>query len=315
MLSRRLLTSVVILFWCAMPSVAQLPKRLERCLPNPTLAQEIRDMQKEVEPEKVTLHVARIEFDSKSGIPLELQREISARVVGATFEEDADTDYLKEAADEIAEVAVRGVLQSKGYFRVLLDAKLTALKVEGSSIQVAAVISAELGPQYRVGKVEVTSADPDKWLSLKPEVLRKEFQFGEGDFLNVDAIRTALRKLTKIYGKFGFIDMTAEPEFAIDDTQKIVDLTIRIDEQKQYYVKEVRFLGVDQKLEEKLKAAFPRSTGIFDPSLLEEFFKKNRNILPSNASLDDDVEFHRNTKEGTLSIVFDFRPCPGQQHH
>jgi len=244
MLSRRLLTSVVILFWCAMPSVAQLPKRLERCLPNPTLAQEIRDMQKEVEPEKVTLHVARIEFDSKSGIPLELQREISARVVGATFEEDADTDYLKEAADEIAEVAVRGVLQSKGYFRVLLDAKLTALKVEGSSIQVAAVISAELGPQYRVGKVEVTSADPDKWLSLKPEVLRKEFQFGEGDFLNVDAIRTALRKLTKIYGKFGFIDMTAEPEFAIDDTQKIVDLTIRIDEQKQYYVKEVRFLGV-----------------------------------------------------------------------
>jgi outer membrane protein assembly factor BamA len=314
MLSRRLLTGFVLLIWWAVPSFAQLPKRLERCLPNPTLAQEIRDMQKEVEPQKVTLHVARIEFDPKSGIPLELQREITEQLKGRTFEEDEDTDNLKEAANEIAEVVVRGSLQNKGYFRVLPDAKLTALKAEGSNIEVAAAVSAELGPQYRVGKVEVTSADPDKWLSLKPEVLREEFRFGEGDFLNVDAIRTALRKLTKIYGKFGFIDMTAEPVFKIDDTQKIVDLTIHVDEQKQYYVKEVRFLGVDQKLEEKLKAALPRSTGIFDSGLLEEFFKKNRNILPSNASLDDDVEFHRNTKEGTVSMVFDFRPCPGQEH-
>jgi len=268
-----------------------------------------------VEPRKVNLRVARVEFDSKSGMPVELQGEISTRMLGATFEEDADTDYLKEAANEIAEVVVRESLQNKGYFKALAHTELTVLKEEGSNIEVAAVVSAELGPQYRVGKVEVTSADPDKRLSLKPEVLRKEFRFWEGDFLSVDAIRTALRKLTKIYAKFGFIDMTAEPDFTIDDNQTIVDLTIRIDEQKQYYVKEVRFLGVDQKLEEKLKAAFPRSIGIFDSGLLEEFFNKNRNILPSNASLDGDVEFHRNTKEGTLSIVFDFRPCPGQEHH
>src|SRR5882757_6186384 len=119
MLSRRLLTGFVLLIWCAVPSFAQLPKRLERCLPNPTLAQEIRDMQKEVEPKKVTLNVARVEFDPKSGIPLELQREISTRMLGATFEEDADTDYVKEAANEIAEVVVRESLQNKGYFKVL----------------------------------------------------------------------------------------------------------------------------------------------------------------------------------------------------
>jgi len=70
MLWRRLLTGFAILLSGAIPSFAQLPKRLERCLPNPTLAQEIRDMQKEVEPKKVTLHVARVEFDPKSGISL-----------------------------------------------------------------------------------------------------------------------------------------------------------------------------------------------------------------------------------------------------
>jgi len=74
MLSRRVLASFVILFLWAVPSLAQLPKRLERCLPNPTLTQEIRDMRREVEPKKITFHVARVVFDPKSGIPLELQR-------------------------------------------------------------------------------------------------------------------------------------------------------------------------------------------------------------------------------------------------
>src|SRR5438128_6777112 len=167
MLSRRLLTGFVILVWSAAPSIAQLPKRLERCLPNPTLAQEIRDMQREVEPEpqKVTLHVVRVEFDPKSGISLELQREIDAELRLKTLEKNADTDYLKEAAIEIAEVPVRGPLQNKGYFRVLTDAKLTVLKAEGSDIQVAAAVSAELGPQYWVGRIQFVAADPNQSLS------------------------------------------------------------------------------------------------------------------------------------------------------
>lgn len=311
MLWLRLTTSFVILLY-PLVCVAQLPKRLERCLPNPTLAQEIRDLQREVEPQKVRLRVERVEFDQKSAISPALQREISTRVLGATLEEDEDTDYLSEAAKEIAEVAVRGVLQNKGYFRVLPGAKLTALEADGSDIQVAAAVSAELGPQYHVGKITVTPADPDKWLSLRPEALRKEFLLREGEILNVDAIRAALSRLTRIYGRFGFIDMTVEPDFRIDDAGKIVDLTIRIDEQKQYYVKDVRFLGVDQKLDEKLRAEFPNSMWLFDSERLEDFFRKNRAILPPDASFEDDLEIHRDTKEGTLSIAFNFRPCPGR---
>jgi hypothetical protein len=115
MLLRRLPTLFSVLFCLVPPGLAQLPKRLERCLPNPTLAQEIRDMQPE--PQKVTLHVARVEFDQKSGIPMQLQREITADVRRGTFQEDEDSDYLKKAANEIAEVGVRGPLQNRGYFR------------------------------------------------------------------------------------------------------------------------------------------------------------------------------------------------------
>jgi len=280
-------------------------------LPNPTLAQEIRDIQREVEPQKVTLHVARIEFNKSGAIPAEIQNEIRRKVEHSTYEEDADSDYLREAADEIAEVGVRGPLQNRGYFKAQSNAVMTEIQKDSHEVSVAVNISAEPGPQYRVGKIEIKAADPDKWLSLRPQALRKELRLGEGEILNLDAIRGALRKLTRIYGEFGFIDMTAAPDFTIDETQKTIDLTIRVDEQKQYYVNEVQFLGADQKLEEKLKAAFPSSMWLFDSGRLEDFFKNNKNILPSNVSLDD-MELHRNTKAGEVSIVFDFRPCPGR---
>jgi len=34
--------------------------------------------------------------------------------------------------------------------------------------------------------------------------------------------------------------------------------------------------------------------------------------LPPDASLGDDMEIYRDTKNGELTIIFDFRPCPGQ---
>ena len=67
---------------------------------------------------------------------------------------------------------------------------------------------------------------------MSPQALKGELRLKEGEILNVDAIRAALRNLTKVYGKFGFIDMTVAPEFTIDDKQKMVGLTFRIDEQK-----------------------------------------------------------------------------------
>jgi len=312
MLSRRLLTSFVLLIWCAVPSIGQLPKRLERCLPNPTLAQEIRDMQKEVEPQKITLTIVSVEFDEKSAIPADLQDEINAELRRGTFEEDADSDYLKEAAGEIAEVGVRGPLQDRGYFRVLPSAKLKVLKAEGADIQVAATVSAELGPQYWSGEIQFVTADPNKSLSQAPEVLRRLIPLERGDLFSVDALREGLRNLTRLYGKEGYIDMTAEPEFDITESTHIIDMTFRIDEQKRYWVGQIEILGLDELAKEQFLNSLPQPGETFDREKLEESFKKNKTVLPVDASPYEDVQVHRRTKEGKVSLLFDFRPCPGQ---
>lgn len=272
-------------------------------------------MRREVEPEpqRVTLHVVRVEFDAKSGIPPELQREIDAEVRRETFEEDADTDYLKEAASEIAEVPVRGLLQNRGYFRVLPDAKLTVLKAEGRDIQVAVAVNAELGPQYWVGQIQFVPADPDRPLLQPEKVLRDLISLKPGDLLNVDVLREGLRKLTRLYSRDGYIDMTAEPEFNIEDAKHIhiVNLLFRIDQQKQYRMGQIEIWGLDALAQAQLLKSLPQPGEIFNGHKVEEAFKRNKNIMPEDASIDEDVDIHRDTKEGKVSMLFDFRQCPG----
>ena len=164
----------------------------------------------------------------------------------------------------------------------------------------------EPGLQYRLGALRVGTADSDKSLSLKPEVLRREFRLQTNEILNVGEIRDGLSRLKEIYCKFGFIDVTTEPEFKTEDA-KTVDVTILVDEGRQYFVNDVEFLGVDPKLEARLRSKLPRGSWLFNSVVLENFFKANRSMLPIDASPEDNVEFRRDAKGATVALLFDFR--------
>jgi len=294
---------------CLVSARSQLPKRLERCLPNPTLAQEIRDM-KPPEPQ-VYVHVVQVEFAPDIKIPRAIQDEIVKSEAGKMHEEDADSDYLKDVAAEVAEVSVRGSLQSAGYFRVLADAKATVLKTKGQDIDVVVTVSAEPGNQYRTGEIEFKDADPDRALAYSPETLRTLIPLRPGDLLDVDAIRKGLRDLTNLYGTEGYIDMTAEPEFKIDEATKIIDMTIRVDEQKQYRIREIEFWGARPQLERQLKESFQKSGEVFDKSRMEQFIKENLTLLPPDAAADQLLSIRRDAFTGMVDIVFDLQTCPG----
>jgi hypothetical protein len=65
-MSARGLIPVVPLFVLCIPlAFGQLPKRVEKCLPYPTLAQEIRELRpRDPAPPRVKVRVIRVEFDS-----------------------------------------------------------------------------------------------------------------------------------------------------------------------------------------------------------------------------------------------------------
>ena len=305
------LTHVVPLFVVCIPTAfGQLPKRVEKCLPYPTLAQEVQEMQQaDPAPPRVRVRVIRVEFDSKDAIPANAQEEISAELRSHVFERDADTAYLDDLAKEMAEVSARGALQNHGYIRATAAAKLMALQTDGAEISVAAVVSAAPGLQYRTGDIRIESTDGGFPPKMPQENLRALIPLQRGELFDVERVRAGLRNLTLAYVREGYVDMTAEPDLQIDEAHETVDMVLKIDPQAQYRVGGIEFLGVNMATREKLMKSLPKPGEVFDGTRLEEFFTVNRAILPSDASRDD-VNVKRDPTSKTVAILFDFRTCP-----
>jgi outer membrane protein assembly factor BamA len=280
---------------------------LEKCLPYPTLAQEIREMQPA--PAQVRVHVTRVEFDPNDGIPADAQEEIAAELRRRVFKPDADSAYQKDLANEIAEVPVRGVLRNRGYFKVTATAKLTVLWSEEADVGAAVAISATPGPQYRIGDIRIVSTDSGSPLVMSPEALRGLIPLQRGELFSVEKVRSGLQNLALAYGREGYVDMAPEPDTEVDEDRKTVDLVVKIDQQVQYRVGSIEFLGVTAVTREKLMESLPKPGEVFDRTKLDEFFKVNRTILPPDVSRDD-VNVERDNKMRTVRVLFDWRVCP-----
>jgi hypothetical protein len=115
MLARGLLPVLALLVMFVPPTLGQLPKRVEKCLPYPTLAQEIRDMQPPLPYHHVLRCILiRVEFDSNDGIPADAREEISTELRSHVFERDANTADLSDLANEIAKVGQNTFSSAEG---------------------------------------------------------------------------------------------------------------------------------------------------------------------------------------------------------
>jgi len=307
MLPRGLLPVAPLLLACLPCAFGQLPRRLEKCLPYPTLAQEIREMQPA--PAQVRVHVTRVEFDPNDGIPADAQDEISAELRRRVFKLSANSAYQKDLANEIAEVPVRGALRNRGYFKVTATAKLTVLWSEEADVGAAVAISATPGPQYIMGDIGIVSANTAYPLVISPEVLRGLIPLQRGELFSVEKVRFGLQNLALAYGREGYVDMTPEPDIEVDEDRKTVDLVVKVDQQVQYRVGSIEFLGVNAVTRERLMESLPKPGEVFDRAKLDEFFKVHRTTLSPDVSRDD-VNVELDNRMRTVRILFDWRVCP-----
>jgi len=159
--------------------------------------------------------------------------------------------------DQDLEIGIRGLYQNAGYFRAdIKDPILTSVDLHrfGLPLPIPLIgrqrgratnitIPIEEGEQYRMGRLVVRSADPEKGLSVRRDYLESIFPLKQGDIFNVSQVRTAIENYTKLYGTQGFIDFTATPTTEINDNTRTVDLTFDFDEQKQFFVRRIEFSG------------------------------------------------------------------------
>jgi outer membrane protein insertion porin family len=148
---------------------------------------------------------------------------------------------------------VRQFYMMHGYFKMaVIDHKAEIKDVPGDGMHIPLFypnkpgkradlqLTVEEGRQYRLGKINFVGVK----LFRTPETLmRPIFGMAEGDVFSTEKLQKGFKNLQKLYGEFGFIDAVPEPDFDPQDAEGKMNLTINVDEGKQFFVRRIDFAG------------------------------------------------------------------------
>lgn len=175
---------------------------------------------------------------------------------GGTFKEDK----FEEDADLII-----GHYRDRGYIAARVgqpQLKILEDENDGRTRWIQLTVPVSEGSRYRIGNVTFEGNTV-----VKPEALRPLFKLKEGETYSDKDVRKGFEKAREVYGMAGYYEFTGYPDLKPrdlpaadvndpsgppapapstgngDPAPPIVDVTIRLQEGKQYFVNRITFLG------------------------------------------------------------------------
>jgi len=224
--------------------------------------------------------------------------------------------------DQDMEIGIRGLYQDAGYYKAdIKDPTLTPVELNRPGLPLPLpligrdkgratniMIPIDEGQQYRMGRLVIRSADPEKGLSVRREYLESMFPLKQGDIFDVSKIRTAMENYTKLYGTQGFIDFTAVPSTDVNDTTRIVDLTFDFDEQKQFFVRRIEFSGNLTTRDRVIRRELLVGEGdIFNNRAWELSLLRINQLDYFNQVKPTDAELKRNVQQSSVDILLNVK--------
>jgi len=190
---------------------------------------------------------------------------MTGELIGNCFNDDSD---------EMGE-RVRALFQNRGYFAV--EVKSVKLKAEDPlAIPKPVTMEAEVaeGPKYRLGTITFLENR-----AFTAEQLRSEFPLKAGEVFERDKVATGLESLRKVYGKDGYLDMSAIPDTRFG-SNATADLNLTIDEGPQYKLDKVEVVG-KKEMNSRLQVQWKLAAGsVYDATYLDQYLDENRDLLP-----------------------------------
>jgi len=164
------------------------------------------------------------------------------------FAKAFDSTKLEEDKDR-----VRNFYQERGYFTArALEHSTTMRDVGGGKFRVPLFymnrpgkradikVTMEEGRLYKLNNLNFSGV---KFFRTPEAIMGPVFQMQQGDIFSTAKLRKGLEQLRKLYGEFGFIDFVPEPDFNIVPNSDKLDLTLNVDEGKQFFVRRIDFTG------------------------------------------------------------------------
>jgi outer membrane protein insertion porin family len=97
----------------------------------------------------------------------------------------------------------------------------------------------EEGRKYYLSKIDFTGVK----LFRSTEFLGHYFNMPPGTAFSTEKLRDGIKNLTKLYSQFGYIDYVGEPQIDVVPNSDKIDLTMNVDEGKQFFVRRIDFTG------------------------------------------------------------------------
>jgi outer membrane protein insertion porin family len=226
-------------------------------------------------------------------------------VMSKTF----DSDKL----DEDLEAGIRNLYISNGYMHADPVVKSTETVDSKSAIPLPwnkngkatnITIDIQEGTQYRMGDLKFRSADPDVGLIFKPDALARLFPMKKGDIFSADKLRKSFETYRNLYGGVGYIDFTPTPDFNFDDKNRIIDLTLEFDQEKQYFVRRIEFTGNTTTRDKVIRREILLDEGqVYNKRFWDLSVLRLNQLGYFDTIKDENTDLQKDPKNGSVDIV------------
>jgi len=126
------------------------------------------------------------------------------------------------------------------------------------------------GDQYRMGELKFEGLTV-----LKEPFVRGFFKMTPGDVYNDARFKKAYEKLRDIYGSLGYFQWTGGTQRKPDPEKKVVDVTVKMEEDKQYFVGRINFTGNDSTRDKVIRREIYMNEGeVFNTEALKMSIKR-----------------------------------------
>jgi len=126
------------------------------------------------------------------------------------------------------------------------------------------------GEQYRMGELKFEGLTV-----LKEPFVRTFFKMTPGDVYNDARFKKAYEKLRDIYGTLGYFQWTGGTQRKPDPEKKVVDVTVKMEEDKQYVLGRNNFTGNDQTRDKVIRREIYMNEGeVFNTEALKMSIKR-----------------------------------------
>ena len=246
-------------------------------------------------------------FSNNTVLPPQKEDEIAKWVHAQSVDPRLVSSGMASIAEEASE-KVRSALQDDGYFNAQVRADAVPVAPDRAQYNIAQynivvqVVSA--GPQYRLGDLNIVEAT---WFPTAH--LRELFPVQRGEIFSREKIATGLANLRQLYNSQGYINFVSVPHTQLDDASAVANLTIMVDEGKQFRLRRVEILGLDPDTKARVLGSLAVKPGeVYNSELWNESLLKFQNIVPNSAPRSDNQP--PDERNARIDVTLDFRKVP-----